>query len=86
MYEILDIYDKYCRKTGRTIERKEGNTLKKDEYILCVHCWIINSDNLILLTQRRKDKVKGGLWECTGGCVRAGETSIDGIKRELKER
>ena len=85
MYELLDIYDENRNKTGKTIERKDGNTLNKSEYIICVHCWIINSSKKILLTQRKLNKKRGGLWECTGGCVKSGETSIEGIQRELNE-
>ena len=32
MYELLDIYDENRNKTGKTIERKEGNTLNTGEY------------------------------------------------------
>lgn len=85
MYETLDIYDENRNKTGKTIERKEGNTLKKGEYILWVQCWIINSSGKILMTQRKLNKRHGGMWEPTVGCVKAGETSIDGIRREIKE-
>jgi len=38
-----------------------------------------------LLTQRRKDKYNGGMWEPTGGLVTSGEISIQAIKRELYE-
>lgn len=83
--EVLDIYDQNRNKTGRTIERKEGNTLRKGEYIIWVQCWIINSEGKILLTQRKHDKRHGGMWEPTVGCVKSGETSIEGIQREIKE-
>lgn len=38
-----------------------------------------------MLTQRRKDKYNGGMWEPTGGLVTTGETSIEAIKREVFE-
>lgn len=85
MYEILDIYDKDRNRTGKTIERKEGNTLNKGEYIIWVQCWIINLSGKILMTQRKLSKKHGGMWECTVGCVKSGETSIEGIQREIKE-
>ena len=85
MYEILDIYDENRNKTGKTIERKDGNTLNKGEYILWVQCWIINLSGEILLTQRKLSKRYGGMWEPTVGCVKSGETSIEGIQREIKE-
>ena len=53
--------------------------------ILAVQCWIINSKNEILLTQRNFEKKLGGMWEPTSGLAKSGESSIQGIKRELKE-
>ena len=85
MYEVLDIYDENRNKTGKTIERKEGNTLNTGEYILWVQCWIINRSGEILLTQRKLNKNHGGMWEPTVGCVKSGETSIEGIQRKIKE-
>lgn len=37
------------------------------------------------MTKRHPDKVWGGCWECTGGGVQAGETSLQGALRELRE-
>ncbi len=45
----------------------------------------LNSSNQILLTQRSLTKNRGGKWEDTHGGLKAGETSIFGIRRELKE-
>ena len=39
----------------------------------------------LLLTKRHREKPFGGLWECTGGSVVAGENSLSGAKRELQE-
>ena len=47
MYEKLDVYDENRNKTGRIIERKEGEILSSDEYILAIQCRIINSNNEI---------------------------------------
>lgn len=44
IYEKLDVYDENRNKTGRIIERKEGEILSSDEYILAIQCWIINSN------------------------------------------
>lgn len=85
MYEKLDIYDENRIKTGKIIERKEDISLEKNELILAVQCWIINSKNEILLTQRNFEKKLGGMWEPTSGLAKSGESSIQGIKRELKE-
>lgn len=83
--ELMDIYDENKNLTGRTIYRKDRNTLKEDEYIITSHCFIINSSDKMLLTQRSLNTNRGGKWEDTHGGVRAKETSIEGIIRELKE-
>ena len=85
MIERLDIYDNEKKKTGKIVERKEGLKLGKEEYILAVQCWIINKKREILLTQRKFDKSYGGMWEPTGGLVKSGEDSIQGVTRELQE-
>lgn len=84
--EKLDIYDKNRKFTGKTMNRNEGKVeLKEGEYVIQVKCWIVNEENKVLLTQRRKDKYNGGMWEPTGGLAISGETSIQAIKRELYE-
>ena len=50
-----------------------------------MHCFIINFQKQILLTRRNINKNRGGKWEDTHGGLKSGETSIDGIIRELKE-
>lgn len=85
MSEILDVYDIYKNRTGKTVERKKDATLNKGEYIIAVQCWIINDKNEILLTQRKNNKHHGGMWEPTTGLIISGETSIQGMKRELFE-
>ena len=77
MYEKLDVYDENRNKKGRIIERKEGEILSSDEYILAIQCWIINSNNEILLTKRKATKKDGNMWEPTGGLVQSGENMIN---------
>ena len=83
--ELVDVYDKDKHLNGKIIRRKDINLLNDDEYIITVHCFIINSSNQILLTQRSFTKNRGGKWEETHGGLKSGETSILGIQRELKE-
>jgi len=83
--ELVDVYDKNRNITGKIIKRKDIESLSDDEYIVTVHCFIINSSKQILLTQRSLNKSRGGKWEDTHGGLQSGETSILGIKRELKE-
>jgi mutator protein MutT len=85
MKEILDIYNGAKQKTGKTIERQNISKLNKEEYIIITHCWIINSNGEILLTQRSEKMERNGKWEETHGAIKTGETSIEGMKRELKE-
>ncbi len=85
MVEKLDVYDRKKKRTGKAIERKEGEILNKGEYIISVQCWIINNQGKILLTKRNLNKTHGGMWEPTNGLVISGEASKEAIKRELKE-
>lgn len=83
--EFMDIYDENKNKIGKIINRKDKNKLNKNEFTISVHCWIINSNKEILITQRSMHLNRGGKWEDTHGGVKAGESSIEAIKRELKE-
>lgn len=84
MAELWDIYDENRKKTGRTVERG-GRLLEKGEYHVVVTCLIINSKNEILITKRAEYKKYGLMWECNGGSILAGETSLEGMLREIKE-
>ncbi len=82
--EIWDILDEDGNITGRTIIR--GEKLKKDEYQLVVHIWIINSNGDILIQKRPKHlDFAPGLWATTGGSAIQGEDSITAACRETKE-
>lgn len=85
MLEKLEVYNREKQKTGKIVERQRGIKLQEGEYIIAVQCWIINTNGEILLTQRKLNKIHGGKWEPTGGLIRSGETSFQGIKRELTE-
>jgi isopentenyldiphosphate isomerase len=81
--EILDLYDKDGNKLNRTIAR--GAQLNKDEYYIGVDVWIKNDKGQILLTQRHPSKYYPLKWECTSGCITAGEDSLTGAIREVEE-
>ena len=84
MSEYWDIYDENRRKTGKVVER--GNyDFKPGEYHIVVTGIILNSKNEILITKRAPYKKFGLMWECNGGSILSGETSLQGILRELKE-
>ena len=81
--EWNDIYDRDRNLTGRTHLR--GTRWKKGEYGLVVCVWVYDGNGNVLLTRRAPEKSGAGTWENSGGAVKAGETSIQGIVRELFE-
>ncbi|MGM0921330.1 MAG: NUDIX hydrolase [Bacillota bacterium] len=81
--EFWDIYDKNRNKTKRKHER--GIPLSDGDYHLVVHVWIMNDKGEVLLTKRHQNKPSPNLWECPGGSVLAGEDSLEGAIREIKE-
>lgn len=80
--ELFDVVDKNRDPLGYTKERE--NILEDNEYNQGAEIWIIN-DNKILMTQRSPEKSHPEKWEVPGGCSLAGVTSIQTIKREIKE-
>ena len=47
---------------------------------------VIARDDRYLITQRRPAAVLAGLWEFPGGKVEEGETDLQALKREVRER
>lgn len=82
--EIWDLYNEKRELTGR--DHIRGAELPKDGYHLVVHVWIRNSKGQYLISQRSADRPTFPLlWECVGGSVLKGESSLEGAKREVKE-
>ena len=82
--EILDIYDKYRKRTGKTYPRHEQ--IPDGGLRLIVHILIFNDKGELLIQQRTESKKMGGLWDLTcGGACQAGEDSFEGARRELRE-
>lgn len=81
--EIWDLYDENKKKIGKTHVR--GVPLPEGCYHLVVHIWIQNDKGEILLSKRHPQKSWGNYWECTGGSVLTGETSLEGALRETAE-
>lgn len=82
--EKIDIYNSHKELTHRTIYRYDP--LQKGEYLLGVQLILFNIKNQILITKRSPlKKLNPNLWECNGGGVLSGETSIDGLIREIHE-
>lgn len=84
MAELWDIYDSNKKKTGRTAERGVYQ-FKEGEYHIVVTAIIMNSNNEILISKRAEYKKYGLMWEGSGGSILAGETSLEGMLREIRE-
>jgi mutator protein MutT len=80
--EYWDLYDRDGNSLQKTQIRGSTN---KNEYHIVVNIWIKNDNNKIILTKRDPNKPWPNKWECSGGSVVAGEDSISGAKREVKE-
>ena len=81
--EIWDLYDENKNVTGKSWKR--GKKVPDNYYHLVVHVWIKNNKGEYLISQRAENRMLPLKWECTGGSVLKGETSIEGAIRETKE-
>lgn len=82
--ELWDLYTEDRELTGK--EHIRGEELPDNMYHLVVHVWIKNSKGKYLISQRSASRPTFPLmWECVGGSVLKGESSIDGAIREAKE-
>lgn len=85
MEEMIDVYDRNRNRTGLVIPR-EGAFLTEGQYMLYVLALIEAPDGRLLITQRSPEKHWGaGWWEIPGGGVRAGETTLTALRREVPE-
>ena len=85
MQEYWDIYDIDKNKTGRTMKRNDWH-MKEGDYYISVLGVIIRSDGKFLITQRVMTKEWApGWWVNPGGAVKAGESSLEAVIREVKE-
>ena len=81
--EIWDLYDENRNVIGEHIR---GDELPENGYHLVVHIWIKNSKGQYLISQRAASRPSNPLkFECQGGSVLKGETSLQGALREVKE-
>lgn len=82
--EVWDLYTKYRERTGK--EHIRGVQIPQGYYHLVVHVWIRNRKGEYLLSQRAANRPTFPLlWECVGGSVLKGESSVEGAVREVKE-
>ena len=83
MTELWDLYDQYGNRTGKFHER--GKPIPPGYFHTIVHVWIKSEEGNYLMSQRHPLKSYPLLWECTGGSVLAGEESLAGAMREVRE-
>ena len=81
--EWNDIYDENRVPTGRIHRR--GDPWAPGDYGLVVCVWVYDGRGHLLLTRRAPGKSFAGTWENSGGAAKAGETSLQAIRRELFE-
>ena len=80
--ERRDLYDINRNLTGKTIAKNEPTP--EGSYIIVVLVFIQNTKGKFLI-QRRSRKHKDGKLATTGGHVKAGTTSVEGIIEEVEE-
>lgn len=81
--ERNDIYDQDRNLTGRVHVR--GTKWAPGEYGLVVCVWVYDGKGNLLMTRRAPEKSYAGTWENPGGAAKAGETSLQAVRRELLE-
>ena len=81
--EVWDLYDRHRQIIGEHIR---GTALPENGFHLVVHVWIRNDQGEYLIAQRAATRPTFPLkWECVGGSVLKGETSLQGALREVRE-
>lgn len=84
MTELWDLYTEDREKSGETLVR--GQEIPEGRYHLVADAWIVNSKGEYLISRRSASRPTFPLmWECVGGSVLAGEDSLTGAVREVKE-
>lgn len=83
--EYIDIYDENNNPTGEVKEKQQAH--EEGNFHRTVHVWIINDKKELLLQKRSANKKSHpNCWDISGaGHIRAGESIMNGIHRELKE-
>jgi len=79
--EKRDLYDENRKLTGETIYK--GEPIPEGKYIIVILVTIQNSKGEFLVQKRSKQK--DGKYAFTGGHVKTGETSIEGMMAEIQE-
>ena len=83
--EYIDLYDENKRLTGMKAFRRKGFKVNVPVgyYNIVVLAFIKNHKGEFLIQKTSKEK--GSVWAVTGGHVKSGETSKEGIINEIQE-
>lgn len=82
--ELWDLYDANRQLIGK--DHVRGEVIPEGTYHLVVHVWIKNREGKFLISRRSEDRPMHPLmWECVGGSVLKGESSLEGALRETEE-
>lgn len=85
MSEFIDLYDQNRKLLNREVDRKTY-LFQPGEFMMYVLAILENSQGEFLVTQRAFNKKwAAGNWEMPGGGAKSKESSLDAIKREVKE-
>ena len=82
--EYIDIVDENNNPTGKVKEKQQAH--EDGNFHRTAHVWIINDKNELLLQKRSASKkTHPNCWDISGaGHIKAGESVIDAVKREVK--
>lgn len=84
MLELWDVYDEYGNRTGKVKTRSD--VWGEGEFHLGASLWIVNNKGEVLMQKRASTKRRApDLWGNTVGSVLSGETSKQGLVREVLE-
>ena len=82
--EEWELYD--AEENKEDIIMRRGQPIPDGHYHKIVSIWIKNSEGKFLISKRSAEKrVSPSTWECTGGAVDTGESTLDAAVREVKE-
>ena len=85
MSEFVDLYDRNRKLLNRVVDRSTY-VFQAGEFMMYVLAILENEEGKFLVTQRALDKKwAAGGWEMPGGGAKSEESSLDAIKREVKE-
>lgn len=85
MSEFIDLYDRNRNLLNKEVDRKTY-LFQPGEFMMYVLAILENEEGKFLVTQRALNKKwAAGHWEMPGGGAKSKESSLDAIKREVKE-